>query len=184
MSIGKKLVAALGVLTLSTSAMAASATYICEDKNGTMRQHGEKHPARARLTLSLLSDSEKPGLNMIVDGGIAVEYDFNYEGANEELKFEDYHYQGLFKSLEVSQNLKYKPRKYKKHYQFKDVDSKDSSTGMWGNLVIPKTMNPENKKFAPNSGTVHYIFQAGDHMGGTLDLTCRKIVKHILPRRR
>jgi hypothetical protein len=77
-------------------------------------------------------------------------------------------YYGVFSFEKISNNPKYKPTKYKDYVQFQDFDAirTSSQDGMWGQLVINKELKKEGM-------TAHYIFQASDHMGGTIDLTCR-----------
>jgi hypothetical protein len=78
-------------------------------------------------------------------------------------------YYSVFVLKKVNQNFAYKPRRYVDSIQFPKVDTQFSSThdggGMSGELVISK--DNSEKTFE-----AHYIFQTGDHMGGTIDLVC------------
>ena len=148
-------------LSLIVSIASAGTQYQCTDKNGTFRQHGDNHPAKANFSLGLnLKDDQ---FEATVVGQIAADYDFDVN-EKENLEFADFHYEGSFDSVTVKQNLKYKPSKYKNHMQFRDVNATESSTGMWGVLVMPAMPGYQFE--------AHYIFQAGDHIGGTLDLNC------------
>jgi hypothetical protein len=80
-------------------------------------------------------------------------------------------YAGQFKIANpLFENVKYRPLRYKDHSQFPEFNATESEgsseSGMWGNLILSKlTSQP---KFS-----AHYILQAGDHIGGTLHLTCQ-----------
>lgn len=78
-------------------------------------------------------------------------------------------YIGTFKIKSLAENPKYKPRRYVGFSQFPKFDATDTDSsqepGMWGQLVLEK--DTDQATFA-----AHYIFQAGDHMGGTLHLSC------------
>lgn len=90
-----------------------------------------------------------------------------YSEAHEEINTEN-SYMGFFKSESISANPNYRPTRYKNYTQFKNVDATHSTgqeDGMWGSLVL----DLNNK--APFDA--RYIFQAGDHMGGTVLFTCR-----------
>ena len=77
-------------------------------------------------------------------------------------------YMGFFKSAELLANPTYRPNKYKGFAQFKDVNA-DHTTGvedgMWGNFSIDVSSSAKQFYAA-------YVFQAGDHMGGTVMFTC------------
>ncbi|GEM_PF-1755304 len=79
---------------------------------------------------------------------------------------------GKFRSDELVENPNYRPRKYVGYSQFREVDAVDTAgsaeSGMWGNFLLEKDMSAEH--FAAK-----YIFQAGDHMGGTLNLGCHRV---------
>lgn len=90
-----------------------------------------------------------------------------YSEAHEEISTEN-SYMGFFKAASVSANPNYRPIRYKNYTQFKNFDAAHTTgqeDGMWGSLVLDL-----------NSATpfdARYIFQAGDHMGGTVLFTCR-----------
>ena len=64
----------------------------------------------------------------------------------------------------IEENPYYRPKRYKNYSQFHNFDFFGD---MWGDLLISKATHKE-KFFA------HYLFQQGDHMGGTLHLSCVK----------
>ncbi len=79
---------------------------------------------------------------------------------------------GKFRSDELIENPDYRPRKYFGFSQFREVDAVDTEgsaeSGMWGNFLLEKDMTPEDFQ-------AKYIFHAGDHMGGTLNLGCHRV---------
>lgn len=77
-------------------------------------------------------------------------------------------YIGAFTFNELRSNAKYRPRKYKNMVQFQNFDAKSTTgleSGMWGNFLIDRSIN--------DGSEAKYIFQAGDHMGGTVHFKCR-----------
>lgn len=76
-------------------------------------------------------------------------------------------YMGFFKTDSLSANPDYRAIKYKGWVQFKDLNAEHTAgveSGMWGNLVMDLTKKTEF--------SASYIFQAGDHMGGTVLFQC------------
>lgn len=85
-----------------------------------------------------------------------------------ELDSEGGGYIGGFSIPRVSEDPAYKPVKYKNSSKFPGVDAKETrglESGMWGYLVVPRDVRGTFES--------HYIFQAGDHMGGTIHMSCR-----------
>ena len=83
----------------------------------------------------------------------------------------EYSYHNVFKINSLSENPDYNPRKYVGYSQYPKFDATETLSGedgMWGNFVLQQDMSGSTFK-------AHYIFQAGDHMGGTLHLNCKKI---------
>jgi len=80
------------------------------------------------------------------------------------------HYTGVFSGNYRNQSP-YGPRVYMDHYKFSGFNAKITSDtdggGMWGYLVVSKNNGGDRID-------AHYVFQAGDHMGGTVDLICLK----------
>ncbi len=79
-------------------------------------------------------------------------------------------YTGVFNG-DFKNHEGYRPSVYTNHFKFNEFNAKVTSRhdggGMWGYLVIKKD-NTSDKIDA------HYVFQAGDHIGGTIDMTCSK----------
>ena len=77
-------------------------------------------------------------------------------------------YIGNFEFEGLKSNPNYRPIKYKNMVQFKDFNAKDTTgreDGMWGSLLIDRNLS--------DGCDAKYIFQAGDHMGGTVHMSCR-----------
>lgn len=90
-----------------------------------------------------------------------------YAETNEEISTEN-SYMGFFKFDSIASNPNYRPNVYKGFTQFKEFDATHTAgqeDGMWGSFVVD--LNTADKFEAK------YVFQAGDHMGGTVLLNCR-----------
>jgi hypothetical protein len=83
-----------------------------------------------------------------------------------------YEYKGWFNMKSIDENLDYKPRKYKNYSQFRDFDATSSKQGMWGYFVLEKENRQTQNSNGGSTLMAHYIFQAGDHIGGTIDFVC------------
>lgn len=80
---------------------------------------------------------------------------------------QDNSYMGYFQLNFLKANASYNPIKYKDWFQFKDLNATKTEgveSGMWGSLLLD--LSGEDQFEA------RYIFQAGDHMGGTVLLKC------------
>ncbi len=79
---------------------------------------------------------------------------------------------GRFHADELVENSTYHPRKYFGFSQFREVNAVDTEgsaeSGMWGDFLLEKDMSKEHFE-------AKYIFRAGDHMGGTLNLGCHRV---------
>lgn len=77
-------------------------------------------------------------------------------------------YMAFFKTDKLIANESYNPRKYIGFAQFNNFDAAHTTgleDGMFGYMAIDVT--PNKKEFA-----AFYVFQAGDHMGGTALFSC------------
>lgn len=85
-------------------------------------------------------------------------------------------YYSVFNAIEKHANPNYRPRVYKNHIQFKNLESVSSSDVdggyMWGDFIISKKVLLDS--FSAESIQAHYVFKSGDHLGGTIDYTCTK----------
>ncbi len=66
-----------------------------------------------------------------------------------------------------------KPSVYKNHYRFQNIDARftgGSENGMWGEFVVSKDLAKTRDTNIKVDG--HYVFKAGDHLGGTIDYEC------------
>jgi hypothetical protein len=141
------------------AAFAGEKTTLHCEKNG---RNGQPAFARADLTFDVAVDGRN-GLRTITDlrGEVRAAYDAR------ELETDDA-YIGLFDTKRVAEDPRYRPSKYKNSSKFPGIDAKETTgaeSGMWGYLVVPRDVRGEFES--------HYIFQAGDHMGGTVHMKCR-----------
>ncbi len=147
------------------AATATVANYSCQIDAG--RQQTDVLPAEGTIQFKYAVDGNKAELLDLV-GFVSTNYDFNVESNGGEKKIANYTgvFSGNFKNHEA-----YRPSVYTNHFKFNDFDAKVTSRhdggGMWGYLVVKKD-NTSDKIDA------HYVFQAGDHIGGTIDMTCSK----------
>lgn len=80
-------------------------------------------------------------------------------------------YMGFFYFEKLSPNPNYKPIRYKDYTQYKVFNALHTAgleSGMWGNFVMNLTKWSE-------TFDARYIFQAGDHMGGTVIFKCKRM---------
>lgn len=124
----------------------------------------------SRLQVRIYKDADL--LELSADGVIMVTSAYEELQSPEDLNPSNA-YIGLFNTKAIPENPDYRPRRYKGYAQFKDFDAEATAgheSGMWGYFLIDrKAALGEDKSF---HGV--YIFQAGDHMGGTLHFTCTK----------
>ena len=92
---------------------------------------------------------------------IAADGRFKFARQNWEKQDEDEY---TVKIEYIEENPYYRPRRYKNYSQFPNFDFIGD---MWGDLIISKETT-QDKFYA------HYLFQQGDHMGGTLHLSCSR----------
>jgi hypothetical protein len=86
-----------------------------------------------------------------------------------------YGYYGLFHGKDLKEVPYVRATTYKNHYRFKDFDAVFTGgleSGMWGYLVINKSVD-QFRAGGVKTLDAHYVFQAGDHMGGTIDFSCK-----------
>jgi len=154
----KKLLLCALALT-SASAFAGEKTTIHCQKDG---KNGQPAYAKADITFDVATDGRND-LRTITDLRGEIRAAQDKEEANS-----DDAYIGIFATKSVQENPKYRPVKYKDSSQFQNVDAKETrgaESGMWGSLIVPKKTT--------GAFEAHYVFQAGDHMGGTIHMDCR-----------
>lgn len=151
-------------ITLTTEVRADSylARYLCIAQ-GDMRQNGGQSKVHSRMEFRVYQDDEgNPYLTRGVGHVLVGE-------KRSELLSQRYAYYGLFQFHKIRANPNYRPVKYTHHYQFKPFHARFTNKvdggGMWGYWVMPKTLDKTLK--------AHYVFQAGSHMGGTIDYNCQ-----------
>ncbi|MCB0366456.1 MAG: hypothetical protein H6624_07650 [Bdellovibrionaceae bacterium] len=85
-------------------------------------------------------------------------------------------YYGIFHGKDLAEKPFQRASKYKNHYRFQDFDAAftaGAESGMWGYLVVNKDIH-NMRDGGVKEVDAHYIFQAGDHMGGTVDFVCSR----------
>lgn len=101
-----------------------------------------------------------------IDGKISLDSPYN---AGPRTRSSDYCYQASFSKVQGIQNPNYRPTRYKDHLKFSPIDASNTNNcdggGMYGDFIIPEDRSGE--KFV-----AYYVFQAGDHIGGTLKFNC------------
>lgn len=78
-------------------------------------------------------------------------------------------YMGFFKTDKLAANPNYNPRKYVGYAQFENLNAVHTTgleSGMFGYLAI-------DVAGIKSEFMAVYVFQAGDHMGGTIFLNCK-----------
>ncbi len=147
---------------LSLLALGAQAKQYTCVSTAFRQNSGLEHKANARFVFDVKKDESGVVSLQGFLGHVLV------SDAEEELV---YNYYSVFALETVANNVAYVPRVYTDHLQFVDVDEKMSNGwdggGMNGNLVIEKVVLDGAK-----TAKAHYIFQSGDHMGGTIDFDC------------
>jgi len=146
----------------TSSALAGSTPIECAADGKSLSQNGGTLlNALAYLSFDLTRDEK--GLRVLENLQGRVQ-------TSPELVDEYGSYIGRFDIASVTENENYNPVRYEGYSQFKNIDATDTEgsaeRGMWGTLVVEK--NIRQRVFQ-----AHYIFQSGDHMGGTLHLVCR-----------
>jgi len=152
----QKLFIITSMLLFLVGSIEAATNYTCSTKDGSSRQVFSK--GTLSFTDQIIDETR-------VLSNVKAFIRSNWEPLS--LEVSDDEYTGEFSFEKISENKKYRPRIYKNYSQFVDFNAQKSSNGMWGNLLLEK-----------NNGTksiqVHYIFQAGDHMGGVIDFYCNE----------
>ena len=136
--------------------------YVCLAEQ--LRQNGTLYPVSSSLEFTVVESDGTYTIESLVGNVIAK----NYRDASATLDFSSYH--GIFHFSQLVNNPAYAGRTYQNHIQFKKFDALHTNThdggGMWGYFVLGKTEAGQ----ATTDG--HYVFKAGDHMGGTIDYQC------------
>ncbi|MBT3980301.1 MAG: hypothetical protein HOE90_03060 [Bacteriovoracaceae bacterium] len=158
------------IIAISSMTQAFSATVTCISKSEA-RQGGAKLPVAARIDFR--DDEDESGNRVLknVVGHVAVRN--NFDGDDKIGRSDDYY--SIFNIKKMKAKAKYKARVYKNHSKFEDYDSTASNStdggGMWGYLAVEKYEEPKGGE--EKSFSAHYVFQSGDHMGGTVDFDCK-----------
>ena len=123
----------------------------------------------SRLSFTIEKSADGTSHSLRGEGVIMVAQAFE-KVASPALLNPDNSYIAMF-DVNLKENLAYRPIVYKGYSQFKDFDADQTvghESGMWGYFLIEKTY------LADDNFTGVYVFQAGDHLGGTLFFGCKK----------
>ena len=126
-------------------------------------QESEPKGMKVDAQINLVLDRSTKVISSIV-GHIFVQSPFT---ENEDISVEN-SYMGFFNMNTLTHNPNYRPTRYKGFTQFKAFDALHSAgleSGMWGSFIMK--LDGDKKLEA------RYIFQAGDHMGGTVIFNCQ-----------
>ncbi len=125
-------------------------------------RNGQPEYAKVEIEFDIAKDGRN-GLRTIYD----LRGEIRASGSEEDL-VSDNAYIGIFDTKSLKENPDYNPVRYKNSSQFQKLNAKETrgaESGMWGSLIVPKNMRGTFES--------HYIFQAGDHMGGTIHMSCK-----------
>jgi|GEM_PF-4403636 hypothetical protein len=140
--------------------------YACSARGDILRQQGgERYAGDVKLFFTKYTDSAGQTVLRQVLGHVVASYEADSGAPLDALMS----YYAHFNFDELAENLDYNPDKYVGYSQFPDFDTvitngRDGG-GMWGYFVVEKDTSE-------NGFAAHYIFHAGDHMGGSIDLIC------------
>ncbi len=126
-----------------------------------LRQNGtsENLPGFLDITFTRSVEDGKITLKNI-KGTVKAGYEWD-DGHDED----PFGWEGEFEIEALTEKENYRPRVYKGHSKFEDFDATTSEMGMWGYFVLERHLNSSEL-------TAAYVFQSGDHMGGTIDVLC------------
>lgn len=153
------LCAATVMIAMSTMASAADSQFTCRANGKSFSGNGESVTAKAIINFD---ETVVDGLRTLtnITGSITIDPNTEVWGNP---------YTGQYDIASLTENPKFKPQKYVGFSQFREFNSLPSEDysvePIWGNFLVAKDTTG---RFA-----AHYLIQAGDHMGGTLHLTCR-----------
>ena len=149
---------------LATTAAFAGQRVVCYASGKTLAQQGG-HMMEASANFEFTVTENSRGMRVLKDFKGEVITDPRHE------EF-DTSWIGRFNIAKLAENPDYRPRKYHGFAQFREVDATDTEgsaeDGMWGVFLLNKDLSGEHIE-------AKYIFQAGDHMGGTLHLGCHHV---------
>lgn len=96
-------------------------------------------------------------------GQIELDNRFDYNREN------NFCYKAEFSNVSAKRDPDYRPTRYQDHNKYNDFDATKTSTcdggGMYGHLIFPE-------RISRIPLTMYYVFEAGDHLGGTLEFNC------------
>lgn len=165
----------LAMLLISSSVFASeSSRLLCTASGKAGGNDAGPFMVKALLSLEINYSEELGGYLLEGNGEIKLASAYEEVKSPDDLN-EDNAYIGKFELFDVEQNTEYRPRRYKNHIQFRNFDAEETTgleSGMWGEFVLHESFASVQAK---EKVSAHYIFQAGDHMGGTIHFSCLRL---------
>lgn len=167
----------LSWVTLSSGILLGQ-VYQCSAGGHSIRRYGvgeggTKVQSILQFDLSYASNGRPVVIKETV-GHVAVAAYPTEKEVGERVEFD---YYASFNGLEIEDTPSQRASTYKsdQFLRFRGFNasytSRSDGGGMWGYLVVEKDAQfQESGAFA-----AHYVFQAGDHMGGTIDYSCIRL---------
>jgi hypothetical protein len=158
--------AALTMVSFAQAANASERALVCAASGSPISQNGGHVFGSASFSLN----------EVVLPNGARFLYNVRGEvrASYEDAKLgEDGSYIGSFNFTRVDANPKYSPRRYlgfTQYANFNAFQTRGREDGMWGQFVLEQDLTKTVVQ-------AHYIFQAGDHMGGTLHMSCRVVAR-------
>ena len=146
------------------SVLAGGIELLCKAQGASAVSSSMEQQVEVKAELKFKLSEQADGLRVIKDlrGEIML-------GAEQQATGESYI--GKFEDESAVENAKYRPRVYKGFSQFKNINAVvatgSQTAAMVGTLLVEKDVEKEQIK-------AHYLFQAGDSIGGVLHLTCSR----------
>ncbi len=150
------------LLSLIPTISSASETVFCKATK-TFQRDEKALNTDAEINFELIRNGKNSEIKNLT-GYVFVSYD----SIGESTLSTENAYMGYFNLDSLVANPQYRPTKYKDYIQFKNMDATHTvgrESGMWGALIL--NIN------TPKQISAKYIFQAGDHMGGTMPFHCK-----------
>ena len=151
----------LFISAMLLSCISAQARYNCVGNE--LRQHG-KMKGSANFTFDLQCLNSPVCIITNLTGMVMADGDPTNTDP-------EYAYHGYFKIKSMTSDPRYRPTKYKNARIFRKVNAyrtKGAEDGMWGDLIVAQSTRRSQSILLE----AHYVFQAGDHMGGTIHMKC------------
>ncbi len=160
----KQILITLIISTVATPALAK--TYLGEWTCIATNIRAYDAEVESRLVLDVRINEDVVSIHSLV-GHVVVSRSADNISVNNQ-------YYSVFASKQLPQNLNYKPRVYKNYIQFKNIQDAGSNSYDGGNMNGELVIHKDIKEDKVDNVSASYIFQSGDHLGGTIDYECQR----------